>query len=157
MLFPSIKNWVDTHIAPYIENVLRKRTEAITAKYEEAMAAIEERHKNDVIDLEKRHKELLTSSVTKTWAQYEKKMEESRVMREIHFGFSPTSDHEPWGEGIDHVVPEIKNHVPKVYNPNVQLHEAGNNGKPKRLRKRGDTTPTVDGHDEQEGTPRFIN
>jgi hypothetical protein len=150
LLFPSIKQWVDTHISPYIENVLRKRTDAITAKYEAALADVEERHRNDVIDLENRHKELLTSAVTRTWAQYEKKMQDSRIMREVHFGFTPSSEHEPWSDGIDHVVPDIKNHVPKVYSPNVQLHEPGNHQEPNRLHERGNTTPPIDEHDKQE-------
>ena len=161
MLFPSIQKWLESHIVGYVENLLRKRTEAIIAKYEEAMAAIEERHRQEILDLEGRHKELLTTVVKKTWTEYEKKMEETRLMRQVHFEFAPSAQHEPWSEGVDEIVPELKDHVPKIYNPKLRLEEPQqqnhNNDDRNRLRKRVDDTAPAEDHDQGEGIRDFFD
>jgi len=161
MLFPSIQKWLESHIVGYVETLLRKRTEAIIAKYEEAMAAIEERHRQEIIDLERRHKELLTTVVKKTWTEYEKKMEETRLMRQVHFAFAPSAQHEPWSEGVEEIVPDLKDHVPKVYSPNLSLeepqHQNHNHDDRNRLRKHVDDTAPAEDHERDEGIRRFLD
>ena len=162
MLFPSIQQWLQTHIVGYVENLLRKRTDAIISKYEEAMTAIEERHKQEIIDLERRHKELLTTVVKKTWAEYEKKMEETRFMRQVHFEFAPSAQHEPWSEGVEEIIPDLKDHVPKVYNPKISLdepqHQNHTNGDRNHLAPKGvNDAATPEDHDQDEGMHRFLD
>ena len=123
LLFPNIQNWVDVYLVDYIQNLLHKRTEAIIAKFEETIAQIEEKHKQEIIELERAHKELLVTVVKKTWGDYEKKLQNSKVVKQVHFGFHPSAEKEPWGEDIHDVVPEVMEHVPRVYEPDVSLED----------------------------------
>ena len=157
VLLPNVQRWADLYLVEYIQNLLHTRTESIIQKYENAIAVIEEKHKQEIIELERAHKELLVTVVRKTWADYERKMENARIVKQVHFGFHPSTQKEAWGEDIHDVVPEVMEHVPSVYEPNVALEEAPNGENMTkhpshhgghRHHKHGQSTSTVpDGND----------
>jgi hypothetical protein len=126
ILFPNIQRWADLYLVEYIQNLLHKQTEDIIEKYENAIAIIEEKHKQEIIELEKAHKELLLTVVKKTWGDYEKKVANARIVKHVNFGFHPSTEKEPWGDDLQHVVPEVMEHVPRVYEPKVGLEEHPN-------------------------------
>jgi hypothetical protein len=135
MLFPSIQRWVDVYLVEHVQNLLHKRT----------------KHKQEIIELERAHKELLVTVVRKTWGEYEKKMANTRIVKQVHFGFHPSQGKESWGDDIHDVVPEVMEHVPRVYEPEVGLHDDPNPTEHHSRHghghhKHGDST-ALDGHD----------
>ena len=151
MLFPNIQRWADLYLVEHIQNLLHKRTEDIIKKYEHTIAMIEEKHKQEIIELERAHKELLVTVVKKTWGDYERKMANARIVKHLNFGFHPSHEKEPWGDDIHDVVPEIMEHVPRVYEPQVGLEEHPNSTKHQSHHghghhKHSDST-APDGHD----------
>lgn len=148
MLLPNIQRWADLYLVEHIQNLLHKRTEDIIKKYEDAIAMIEEKHKQEIIELERAHKELLVTVVKKTWGDYEKKMANARIVKHVNFGFHPSTEKESWGDDIHDVVPEVMEHVPRVYEPHVSLEEH-----PNSTESGGPTAP--DGHS-REGTYSLV-
>ena len=128
-LFPNIQRWADVYLVEHIRNLLHNRTEAIVKKYEDTIAMIEEKHKQEIIELERAHKELLVTVVKKTWGDYDKKMANARMVKQVNFGFHPSNEKEPWGDDIHDVVPEVMEYVPRVYEPEVGLEEHPNSNK----------------------------
>jgi len=122
-LFPRIQRWLEVFIVEFIKNTIHERTEKIVKKFEESIEIIEKKYEVELIEIERHHRELLLVIIKKAWHEYEKKMTETEVIKEVRFKFSAKETKEAWGEIIEEILPDLVECVPRVYAPEVHLHD----------------------------------
>jgi hypothetical protein len=122
-VFPRIQRWLEIIVVEFIVKIVEKRTEEIIKKFSKSIEIIEEKYKLEIIELERRHRDLLIVIVKRAWEEYEKKMTETEIVKEVRFKFAASEEKEAWGEIIEEIIPEILDCVPKVWCPEVHFGE----------------------------------
>ena len=136
-VFPRIQRWIELVVVEFIIQIVEKRTEEIIKKFEKSIEKIEEKYKFEIIELERRHRELLIVIVRKAWEEYEKKMTETEIVKEVRFKFSASKEKEAWGEIIEEIVPEILECVPRLWSPEVHFGDC-HHSKHRHLKQNGE-------------------
>jgi hypothetical protein len=123
-LFPAIKCWLEKHIVEYIETIVRTTRERIIKEYEERIIIIKEKHRCDIIERERCHKELYCKVIKQAWEAYQKTMEDIEFTKEVRFRYRKTEEKHIWGEFIKELAPELLECVPTVYSPEFCIDDS---------------------------------
>jgi hypothetical protein len=123
-LFPAIKCWLEKYIVEYVEKIVRITRERIIKEYEELILIIKEKHRCDIIERERCHKELYCKVIKQAWEAYEKSMEDIEFTKEVRFRYRKTEEKHIWGEFIKELAPELLECVPTVYSPDFCVDDS---------------------------------
>jgi hypothetical protein len=116
-LYTCLQKWLEKQIVEYIERIVSERSEEIIKTFEKSIALIEEKHRIEIIEIERHHRNTLLLVVRKAWEEYEKRMQDIEFKKTITFKYRMSEEKEAWGEIIESLVPELLEHVPCVYKP----------------------------------------
>lgn len=122
-LFPTIKCWLEKHIVQYVERIIVMVREKLIKEYDEQIIILKEKHRCEMEERERHHREIYLAAIRRAWESYEKSMEEIEFVKEVRFKYRATEERQAWAEIIKELAPEMIDCVPKCYAPEFRIDE----------------------------------
>lgn len=102
------------HIVQYIERIIVTVREKLIKEYDEQIIILKEKHRCQMEERERHHREIYLAAIRRAWESYEKSMEEIEFVKEVRFKIPGDGtkadvgrDYQGIGSGNDRVCAEI--------------------------------------------------